>query len=87
MTTKLLTDEEWIEMSQQDFVAKMVTLGVKYRQGLFPDGAWKQEGSVLNAYLGSKSSGRVLVGQYDSATGKGRSMYHAAASTLAACPA
>ena len=57
---------QWLEMSQDEFVAKMVALGVRYRQGLFPNGAWKQEGSVLNAYAGG-----ILVGQYDSATGKG----------------
>ena len=57
---------EWIEMSKDEFITKMVTLGVKYREGLFPNGAWKQEGSVLSAYIGN-----VLVGQYDEATGRG----------------
>ena len=57
---------EWIEMSKTEFITKMVTLGVKYRQGLFQNGAWKQEGSVINAYRGG-----ILVGQYDEVTGRG----------------
>ena len=57
---------EWIQMSKDEFITKMVTLGVKYKTGLFPNGAWKQEGSVLSAYAGG-----ILVGQYDEATGKG----------------
>ena len=60
---------EWIQMSKHDFVEKMVALGVKYKPGLFPAGAWQQEGSVLSAYAGG-----VLVGQYDEATGKGWSL-------------
>jgi len=52
------------EMSKQEFIAKMVALGVSYKGGYFPKGAWKQEGSILSAYIGN-----VLVGQYDEATG------------------
>ena len=40
---------EWSEMSKAEFVVKMVTLGVKYKPGLFPNGAWKQEGCILSA--------------------------------------
>ena len=54
------------EMTQQEFIAKMVTIGVRYKKGYFPAGAWRQEGSILSAYVGN-----VLVGQYDSATGRG----------------
>jgi len=61
---------EWIQMSKDDFVAKMVTLGVRYRPGFFPAGSWQQEGSVLSAYVEG-----VLVGQYDEATGKGCSVH------------
>jgi len=57
---------DWIEMSKDEFITKMVTLGVKYREGLFPNGAWRQEGSVLSAYRGG-----IIVGQYDEATGRG----------------
>jgi len=53
-------------MSKAEFITKMVTLGVKYREGLFPNGSWKQEGSILSAY-----AGKVLVGQYDEVTGRG----------------
>jgi hypothetical protein len=56
----------WLVMSKAEFVAKMVALEVRYRKGLFPNGAWKQEGSILIAY-----AGRVLVGQYDDVTGSG----------------
>lgn len=50
-------------MSKQEFIAKMVVLGVRV---YFPAGAWKQEGSILSAYIGN-----VLVGQYDDSTWKG----------------
>ena len=53
-------------MSKIDFVEKMVTLGVRYKPGFFPNGAWRQHGSILSAYVGN-----VLVGQFDSATGEG----------------
>ena len=56
----------WQNISQHDFIAQMVTLGVRYTPGFFPAGAWKQNGSILSAYVGN-----VLVGQYDCATGKG----------------
>ena len=56
----------WHKMSQNEFVVKMVSLGVRYKPGFFPNGAWKQEGSILSAYVKN-----VLAGQYDSATGKG----------------
>jgi len=54
------------QMSKDDFVAMMVTLGVRYKEGFFPNGAWKQEGSILSAYAGG-----ILVGQYNEVTGKG----------------
>ena len=54
----------WIEMTKTEFIATMVTLGVRYKKGLFPNGAWKQEGRVLSAYRRG-----VLVGQNDAATG------------------
>jgi hypothetical protein len=60
------TITEWIEMSKDEFVAEMVTIGVKYKPGLFPNGAWKQEGSILIAYAEG-----ILVGQYDEVTGRG----------------
>ncbi len=53
-------------MTKIEFVEKMVALGVRYKPGYFPSGAWKQQGCILSAY-----AGKVLVGQYDSATGKG----------------
>jgi hypothetical protein len=58
--------KKWISMTKTEFIAQMVTLGVTYREGLFPKGSWKQQGSVLGAYLGG-----VLVGQYDDANGRG----------------
>jgi hypothetical protein len=53
-------------MSKDELVAKMVALGVRYSPGLFPNGAWKQEGNVLSAH-----AGEIFVGQYDDATGRG----------------
>ena len=53
-------------MTQREFIEKMVSLGVRYKPGFFPNGAWKQHGSILSAY-----AGKVLLGQYDCATGKG----------------
>lgn len=55
------------EMSKQEFIAKMVTLGVRHKDGYFPRGSWRQNGSILSAYIGN-----VLAGQYDEATGKVR---------------
>ncbi len=60
---------KWQNMTKNEFIAKMVTLGVRYKPGFFPNGAWKQGGCILSAYAGN-----VLVGQYDSATGKGWSV-------------
>ena len=56
----------WHSMTQSEFIEKMVALEVRYKPGFFPSGAWTQQGSVLSAY-----AGKVLVGQYDSTTGKG----------------
>ena len=53
-------------MTKIEFVEKMVSLGVRYKPGFFPNGAWKQDGSILSAYFGN-----VLVGQFDCATGQG----------------
>ncbi|MEI6702805.1 MAG: hypothetical protein WCL71_04620 [Deltaproteobacteria bacterium] len=47
----------WIEMTKTEFIATMVTLGVRYKKGLFPNGAWTQERSALSAYAGG-----ILVG-------------------------
>ena len=56
----------WHSMTNIEFVEKMVARGVRYKPGFFPSGAWRQQGSILSAY-----AGKVLVGQYDSATGNG----------------
>jgi hypothetical protein len=56
----------WHQITQHEFISEMVTLGVRYRPNFFPNGAWRQHGSILSAY-----DGNVLVGQFDSATGKG----------------
>ncbi len=53
-------------MTQSEFIEKMVSLGIRYKPGFFPSGAWKQQGSILSAY-----AGKALVGQYDCATGTG----------------
>ncbi len=55
----------WHTMSKIEFVEKMASIGVRYKPGFFPSGAWKQQGSILSAYVGN-----VLVGQYDCATGQ-----------------
>jgi len=55
-----------MKMFKIEFIEKMVSLGVRYKPGFFPAGAWKQDGSILSAYAGN-----VLVGQYDCATGQG----------------
>ena len=54
-------------MTQSEFIEKMVAIGVRYKPGFFPSGAWKQQGSVLSAY-----AGKVIVGQYNCATGQGK---------------
>jgi hypothetical protein len=56
----------WHTMSKNEFVEKMVALDVRYKPRFFPSGAWRQNGSVLSAY-----DGKVIVGQYDCATGTG----------------
>ena len=57
-------------MTKIEFIEKMIALGVRYQTpGIFPNGAWKQQGSILSAYAGN-----VLVGQYDCATGQGWSV-------------
>jgi len=58
-----------MNMTKIEFVEKMVSIGVRYKPGFFPNGAWKQQGSILSAYVGN-----VLVGQYDCATGQGWSV-------------
>jgi hypothetical protein len=65
---KFKMKQKWTAMTQTEFISQMVTLGGNYREGLFPNGSWKLQGSILSA-----NRGGVLVGQYDDATGEGLS--------------